>query len=716
MYLVLVSVVTALSAGTLDLHVVVPDAAHHRAAITADGSRARPFTSVHDANDALRACGGCAATVSLHPGTHVLGARGTLRLSDDGGAHKSSKQLWQGLVGPNGERALLSGGAQVTGPWTEVAAGQWSAALPPPAPLPKTLRIGIARAEQATFPSAADGVHQRWLFLESVQKVAPGPQLNNRSYEISVQKAASNVEKANCSSWGQHTPGALVAYVFPANSWVGLRVVATPIAGPGGKFTLLCPDGTAGLQKGNRIAFAGALEILTSSKGSGVWAAEGRNVHILAPAAPTEGVWVPVHRAIVIIAETENVEMSNITFVDADFIATGVQTGFNEKSSDAGCPHDGAVVISNATNVTLRACNFLGLSGGGVIVGNTSTEVAVLDSNFSEIGQSGVMFIGNDTTQPRGAVVEGNTMVGIGTILASAGGVLITSGSSITVRRNNISECSRWGVALRSNHNATSEFNVIEENRVVRTGLVTADFGAISMIDHSGGHAQGNVVRGNCVRDVRGMRDQMFHGKPAALLTSFWGRGLYLDDHTSNVEVSHNVFVDTSHAAIFFHSGSNNSVWNNVFANSTYNRGSVASTQLLFKEITHGTRGAKMANNRLFRNVMWTPRDVQEPRPGDVSLLGGSTAGALSVSNGGGTHHNWYYRRGKTIGRNVKTLLFQHDWTSWIAKRATTGRGNGSVVNKDPMFVDAQAGNWNLEEDSPLKDAIGWEDLPLPMC
>ena len=42
-------------------------------------------------------------------------------------------------------------------------------------------------------------------------------------------------------------------------------------------------------------------------------------------------------------------------------------------------------------------------------------------------------------------------------------------------------------------------------------------------------------------------------------------------------------------------------------------------------------------------------RPSEEPAPGDVPLLGGSSAGARSVSLGGGTHHNWYYRRGKGI-------------------------------------------------------------------
>jgi hypothetical protein len=597
------------------------------------------------------------------------------------------------------------------GPWTEVAPGRWSAALPADAPLPKTLRIGSTRAPQARFPSDKKTGKAEWLFVSSVNHVANV----SSAFEVAVQNPADNVAKANYHSWGNNTPGALVAYIFPSQSWVGLRVAATPIAGAGGRFMLDCPDGNAGLVKGNRIAFAGAREILDSAAAarSGVWAVSGRDVHVLGAAAPAD-VWIPVHPSVVQFESKTMGAMTNITFTDADFVASGVQTGFNDKITDKGCPHDGAVLISNSSNISLHECGFAGLGGGGVIVGNSSAHISVLDSNFSSMGQSGVMFVGNDTTQPHDSLVSGNTMVGIGTMLASAGGVVISSGRRITVAHNNISECSRWGVAVRSNGNAGSEFNVVEGNRIVKTGLLTADFGAISFIDHDGGRAQGNVVRGNCVRDVRGQRDQAFHGNDAGLLLSFWGRALYLDDRTSNVEISHNVFADTSHSAIFFHSGSNNTAFNNVIVNSTLNRGSTPGPQLLFKHITHGAPKPPMKDNVLFRNVIWTPRDSAEPRPGEVPIMEGSSQGAESVAAGGGTHSNWYYRRGAPIAKDTATLFFHNTWSQWANEK--TGRGNGSHINKDPQFEDAEGGNWNLADGSPLKAAIGWADLPMPIC
>ena len=57
---------------------------------------------------------------------------------------------------------------------------------------------------------------------------------------------------------------------------------------------------------------------------------------------------------------------------------------------------------------------------------------------------------------------------------------------------------------------------------------------------------------------------------------------MYLDDHTSNVEITGNVFVDTSANAIFFHSGNYNVARNNVFVNATQ-LAEKKGAQLLFK-------------------------------------------------------------------------------------------------------------------------------------
>lgn len=77
----------------------------------------------------------------------------------------------------------------------------------------------------------------------------------------------------------------------------------------------------------------------------------------------------------------------------------------------------------------------------------------------------------------------------------------------------------------------------------------------------------------------------------------FWGRDLYLDDHTSNVEVSGNVFIGASHASVFVHSGSRNTITNNVFVDAK-------DMTLLFKTILKSDPPIMpMYGNRVYRNV-----------------------------------------------------------------------------------------------------------------
>jgi hypothetical protein len=284
------------------------------------------------------------------------------------------------------------------------------------------------------------------------------------------------------------------------------------------------------LYEGNRVVFAGEPMLLNTvgrptASASGVWAVDHATdtLHVISATMPAE-VFVPTVERLLTIEGRTKVSLTGLTFADMDFRSTGVQEGFNVADQSPGCPHDGAVAISRSTDVMVRNCTFLALGGGGVLVGNASTRVSVEDSSFVSIGQSAVMFVGNETTQATDASVIRNTIDGVGVLLASAGGVLVTSASNVSIRSNRITNSSRWGVAVRSNPGAASYNITVEGNTIINTGLTTADFGAISFIDHtvpgevaarastlSAITAHGPLirssVRNNCVRSSMGMRD-----------------------------------------------------------------------------------------------------------------------------------------------------------------------------------------------------------------
>ena len=681
---------------------------------------------MHAAAEALAACDRPAAcppaTVVLHSGVHELGGRPL---------HLGGAQRWVGEPG-----ATLSGGVSVTG-WRPTARKQlatgettthWTAPLPQGA-RPKSMRVGMARAPEVTFPSVDNALAaSQYLYARQVNVSTPGT--------ADTVRFDTDALPAGWAKWTN-----LVAYTWPGSSWVGMRLSASPTqttptpdhthpseAGTDNlaSFKFESATGVSNLRTGNRVRFAGAPELLGEPGTSGVWAVDARTrtVHLLSKAEP-EDVWLPQLDRLVTIESRSDVTLRGVTFTDTDFVSTGLQNGFNAVPSDPGIPHDAAVAVSNSSGVLLQNCTFLALGGCGVVIGNRSTAVVVNASTFTDMGQSAVLFVGNDTSQARECVVSGNVMRGIGTILASAGGVVASSASNLSVTHNDISDCSRWGIAVRSNPSAGSWNNSIGPgNRIVRTGLTTADFGAISFIDHTNPpNVSGNRIVGNCVRDTRSMRDTMWRGVFGDVLSAFWGRSVYLDDRTSFTEISGNVFVDSSVYHIFFHSGSNNTVENNVFVNgSLQNPG----TQILLKQITHtGPPGPgarfPMHGNQLNRNIFIAPPNFTKFFSGDAAADGAwANVSEPYISS---VRSNLYFQprppsaaasafEGASRGLNLTAdLFFDLSWGEWREK----GWDAGSLVNLDPEFVDLAAGDFRLSRGSPAL-GLGFEALPNPHC
>jgi hypothetical protein len=256
-----------------------------------------------------------------------------------------------------------------------------------------------------------------------------------------------------------------------------------------------------------------------------------------------------------------NVSFAGLGFADSSFDAQGGQDGFNMQDWPPAVPSDAAIRVSDARAVLISNCTFTNLGGGGVHIGNRSRDVQVLASRFVQPGQSGVIMTGNSSAQAQGVLVEGCTFESPGTILASAAGIMGTTVSMSTFRSNNISNSSRWGIAVRSNGDAGSLNNLIELNRIENSGQKSRDLGAISLM---GSHTPGtrSVIRSNCVLNTVGTDTN----KEGRLLRPFFSWSVYLDNNASGYAVEGNVLHGNVNGGLFFHGGGDNLVHNNVFA------------------------------------------------------------------------------------------------------------------------------------------------------
>ena len=464
----------------------------------------------------------------------------------------------------------------------------------------------------------------------------------------------------------------------------------------------------------------------------------------------------------------DNIVIAGIGITDADYAASGNQDNFDVKENSHGSPADGALAVSNSTNVTVANASFFALGGGGVLLANMSAGCTIASSQFVGIGQSGVMFVGNGTTQPNRCAVKNNTMLRVGSVLHSSAGIFITTASEVEVLWNTIDTVPRWGIAVRSNQNAASANVHVEWNTVRNAMLATKDGGGISFVDHTSTHTvQGGRVANNCVRNVLGV-DTLGADNPlpppgphsqygGRLRVGWCSYGVYLDDHTSHVEVMGNVLVQTGGPSLVIHGGSNNTIVNNVFANASnppgldhvVTNGKVHRDPwgMLYMDASFGptTLDANSTGNAVRQNIfLYAAAGGDEVQQSSKTFSGSSSSSSSSGSNnvtivgsavplspfvaekefGGGVRSNWYYNvangNGRPLFSSTAPQFFNYTFAEWQQQLKFDVEGT-SYQGKDPMFIAARTsgsapGDWRLQQDSPAAALIGFQPPGIYEC
>lgn len=682
-----------------------------------------------------------------------------------GGAHVLAKPL---IIEPadshtifkasTNSTATISGGTPIPSAcWTPMA-GKKLACNPPPAVQKvlatrelKVLRVGNALSTPARFPDARGALDAQWCTLASSKFHG------NNTFTVTVSQTGGNAGcigffTSRTPGWTAHIHiwpkrswidihGASLRRLPPTNGGVGAGAGESEMADASATFELRCPDQLHCTDTSNSMSIAAGCrfhaygdEAMLTEAGEWTYSPAGGphgspqlvlqaddweegdtpHVHVSVPAMSTL-LWVRGSAS----HPVRNVSFVGLTFSDTDFDAQGGQEGFNVKDWPPGMPSDAAVRISDAIGVEVTSCAFTHLGGGGVHVGNRSSNVRVRNSTFGAVGQSGVLLTGDRTTQPRNVLVDGCVFSSPGRLLSSAAGVLASSASNCTFRRNVIVNSSRWGIAIRSNGaHAMSTDNTVELNRIEGAGQATRDLGGISLI--GAGETRTRILS-NCVKDVVGT-DTNEHGE---LLRPFFTWSLYLDNDASGFVVQGNVLNGNVNGGVFFHGGRDNVVSNNVLAN-TNNTTPHASSSGEYGyfhagSVVYRAFGASVgANNSFERNVViistnqsvWDlvdPFGDAHPRP----------LGTLA--------HNLYYSTLQPLAtmRADRTGTPPFHWENAHAASDGTWRGwtgtapsglgwdAGSHVDVEPGFRSAASGDFVLRPDAAAPRLIGFEAIDV---
>lgn len=333
------------------------------------------------------------------------------------------------------------------------------------------------------------------------------------------------------------------------------------------------------------------------------------------------------------------------------------------------------IAITGGDGVTIGGCTLRNLGNYAVTVdGGWNHRVAGCD--ICQTGDGGIRLSGGDrpTLTPGGHVAVNNHLHHLARWSRCYQPAVLVSGVGHTVAHNLIHDHPHCAVLISGND------HLIEFNDIHHVCLETGDVGAFYL--GRDWTAQGNVVRHNYFHETGGV--------------GMGSMAVYLDDCSSGTTIFGNVFYRTRWAA-FIGGGRDNTVENNIF---------VACPQAIHLDgrgLAPGPVWPAMIYD-FMRTHFYAMNPLQPP-------YGTRYPGLAGIDR--------YYRlaspegippEGNVVARNI---VVGDDWldVGWHATpEMLTLRDN--LVNRDPHFVDAAGGNFQLRDDSPAY-ALGFQPLPL---
>lgn len=345
------------------------------------------------------------------------------------------------------------------------------------------------------------------------------------------------------------------------------------------------------------------------------------------------------------------------------------------------------VTIRGASHVTLRglileACRATAAHVQG------GTDNKIIGCTIRNAGSWAVQMSGTD-----GGVVGCDIYeTGDGGIGLSGGDRKTLTPGRLLADNNHIHHYSRWnricrpaisldGVGNRAAHNLidnaphqaisfSGNDHVIELNEIHSVCYESNDAGAI----YSGRNwtMRGTIVRHNYFHHING-----FEGRGCV--------GVYLDDQFSGTEISGNLFVKVTRAAMIG-GGRDCTIANNVFVDC------VPATHVDARGLGWAARGRGGLEDSLaampYREPLWAGR-----YPALVKILDEDPMAP----------------RGNRIARNI---CVGGRWGDFEAKAKPLVTFQDNLLKEDPRFVDAEHGNFQLKNDSPAFK-LGFQRIPL---
>lgn len=328
----------------------------------------------------------------------------------------------------------------------------------------------------------------------------------------------------------------------------------------------------------------------------------------------------------------------------------------------------GAVLMDGVRNVNIRNCTIEHIGNYGIDIGLGCSDIRIERNTISDAAAGGILVhgarAGDDERQKTYHIsIVDNHLLQLGRIYYSAVGIWAMHASECTISHNTISDLYYTGISVGKEWGyrpSASYANIIEYNLVENAGQgMLSDMGGIYTL----GVSPGSVIRNNLIHEIE--------------TNGYGGWGIYTDEGSSGFLIEKNIVNHAKASSFHQHYGKDNIIQNNIFANAR-------EAQL------ERTRNEDHLSFDFERNIVYWQH-------GD--LLAKNWDGDTSNFN---MQNNVYYR---TDGEPIKFKKLS------IEKWQKQGQDIHSIF-ADPLFVDPQHGDFNLQDDSPAFK-IGFEPIDM---
>jgi hypothetical protein len=381
---------------------------------------------------------------------------------------------------------------------------------------------------------------------------------------------------------------------------------------------------------------------------------------------------------------------------------------------------EGLVYIDNASTIELSSCTIRCSGSCGIFLDHYAQSILITNNKIERFGYVGIYasgfgagdgnFTSAETSYTnKGHTITNNTITSGGELIGHGCGILLFQSGDNEISHNLISHMPRYGISMKGlryggmpeslygisvtwdNH---WDFLHSRNNRIAFNDIshVMKDSQDGGMIE-AWGPGRGNVIHGN-------------HLHHSGIHFSY-GFGIYLDDACDDFTVTNNMLNDlysTGEGKLFmliFSKGIGNQIRNNLLVNNPLAVSAIGTQEM----VGEANRHVIIENNLIYNSgylyyfINW---DEERFKIADRNL---------------------YWKNGEScrVAGEIPPLTSsgedrqrrqEYTWEQW--RNLLHGKYDAATIIADPLFFDAEAGDYRLQQHSPAFK-LGWRDIEFDM-